>query len=306
MWDHTQLFLVGIGANNAKLAIYTALQEHFPCYTIFTTNIDNCSQHINELSGDKIFNVVKEIEIGDSGESQPVKMATCDLILQAENITRKHAPYTAYYAYVSAHLILEEKDCEKLLKEDLADIQVTIMNKEIAGAAVHTNYFLELPGSNKRLSLRPAPIFWNYRHYKRVSDENAALSFESFLNDSALVEIEGRELFLDKDTIISRDELTSAMTCGAAGQMFGQVLPIDHPDELLAMAIKNVSVIVGGAFGYMIPPGIFINECTKTNSQVEDPQHLQQQPTTTPNSQMEQESENRQLLHHIQFILEKG
>ena len=279
MWDHTQLFLVGIGANDVKLTICTALQHNFPRYTIFTTNIDNCPQHINELSGGKIFNVVKEIEI----EPEPVKMATCDLILQAENITRKHAPYTAYYAYVSAHLILEEKDCEKLLKEDLADIQVTIMNKEIAGAAVYTNYFLELPGANKRLSLRPAPIFWNYRHYKRVRDDNTALSFESFLNDSALVEIEGRELFLDKDTIISRDELTSAMTSSSDGKMFGQVLPIDHPDELLAMAIKNVSVMVGGAFGYMIDPGMLIDECTETNSQ----------------------AVNRQLLHHIQFILEE-
>ena len=305
MLDHKQLFLIGIGANNAKLAICTALQEHFPCYTIFTTNIDNCSQHINELSGDKIFNVVKEIEIGDSGESQPVKMATCDLILQAENIARKHTRHTAYYAYVSAHLILEEEDCKELLREDLADIQVTIKNKEIAGAAVHTNYFLELPGSNKRLSLRSAPIFWNYRHYRRVRDDNAAHSFEYFLNDSALVQIEGEELFFSEDAVISQDEITSAMTNGADGIMFGQVLPIDEPDELLTMAIKNVSVIVGDAFGYMILPGMLINECTHTNSQAEDPQHLQQQSATTPNSQMEQESVNRQLLHHIQFILEE-
>ena len=266
--------------------------------------------------------MVKEIEIGQAHESTPVETATCDLILQGKNFGRRHAPYMAYYAYVSAHLILEDKDCRDLLNKDVMDAHVEIKREEINGKAGYTNYYLELPETEKRLTLLSAPIQWNYRHYRQSQLQTTSSNFDWYLNDSALLEIDGRELLTEEDSVISLPELTSAMKIHKDGIELREILPINDNQILITMAKENVRVKIGGVSGFMVPPGWCIDECRSLQSIeekqqqwypdiVEDQQDCEdafltenyQRDRDDFGANAQQSKEDQQLLYHIQFVL---
>ena len=98
-----------------------------------------------------------------------VAATSCELILCARNHNSAHAPYTAYYACVPAHLVLENKDCEELLSHNLSDLSVAMKKREVDGRASHTKYYMKSPETNKCLSLRSAPIMWSYQYRKMRS-----------------------------------------------------------------------------------------------------------------------------------------
>ena len=279
--DREVLQLVGIGATDAaRQILQQAIVPQYPSYQIFTKNIKHRSEHFKHYTGSKkSFNVIRELWREHTGQYEQVKTATCELILKGENITNRHAPYTAYYAYVSAHFVLEQSECENLLKRDILEIQVIDKHKEVTSRAINTKYYLQSQSPNKWLTLKPAPLWWNYRHFKRnFAEEKEPSHFSSFLNDSALLEIDPYELNMahNKQKVIQKSALEDAMKNHEDNSILDVVFPLRKPKDLELMVEKKVRVKVGKYSGYMVPAEIAL------------------------------EPDARPLLHHIQFVLEDG
>ena len=258
--DVKELLLVGVGAYKAESTLRMELRLQFPLYTIDTKTINHRSKHFKEfINLENPYSVFKELRRDHTGKFEKVKTATCELILQGENIGVEDVPYTAYYAYVSAHFLLDEKECKELLKRDTPEIQVRAQRKEVASRAFDTKYSLVMQPTSKKLILLPSPTWWEYRHFKLDSDEDKGPThFSSFLNDSALMEIDPRLLLVNHPNIISKSELHVSMETHKDNSTLDVIFPLRDPEDLENMAARKVRVKVGNAIGHMIPSGIMI------------------------------------------------
>ena len=306
--DKTQLSLVGIGADEAKTQLCKALKDKFKEYTLVTKSIEHIAQHVTEFCGAaKTFNVVKEKEIGNSGKSEIDGTATCNLIIECRKFVRRKREYTAYYAYVPAHLVLGKERCRDLqTKETAENIN---LNLETAGK----NFYLQTPKRDKWLTLRTDKIPLSYRHGRLEQDQGAGESarppYELFLNDSALLEIEGRELLCKDPETISKDELASAMQLDEGNKT--SVIHLNSKDILEHMAKHNACIKVGEASGFMVSSEVYIDAqqkpqaLKKKHHSMGAPQNQQmdEHPSVTSKSQ---NVKSRSLLYHIQFILDEG
>ena len=247
--------------------------EDFPPFNTFPKSTDQFLQQDDKSNNDakttsatndvenKTYNdptassVSKNIETEQSGKHFEPKthgfeihsgithIATCELILQANNFTNEHAPYTAYYACVPAHLILDERDAMDLLRRR-ADFET--VNSRIDGMAGFIKYCLYSPRTQKRLTLRSSPIIWTYNHWHRSGSK----SHTTFMRNMALLEVEPHEILNNEADIISLSEIKSAMQCQTNGTRLAGILPVEHPRILDQMT--GICVHVGGRRGHTI------------------------------------------------------
>ena len=315
--DGQQLSLVGVGVQKVNGLIQTAIELLFPSFTIFTKSIDDRSQDLNEShdapNAANTLKVCKDVEKNDSDDYQRMKTATCDLVLQGDNFSNKHSPYTAYYACVPGNFVFQEKSFGELTKRQFENVDYAVQARELYSKADCTNYYLQFPATEKSLSLRSAPIWSNYSYFTQRGSDEAATSINWFLNDSALLEIEGRELLMNEEMIISLSDIMSAVS-EVDGTTIGEILPINGPETLIAMAEKHVRVKVGAVSGYMILPRIRIKlgefqrdltECGQQNHEQPTKEDTGTQHNFNNNQQFsEPPFENQHMLAHIQFVLD--
>ena len=278
-----------------------------------TANVDGVSKKAANA-----FNVVKECEVDNSGRFEISNSATCELILQGENLVNRHAPYTAYYALVPADFVFDETRFKAQPEKPGTNIRVAGKEIEIWERAISADYYLQSQKAEKYLTLRSTPVRWAYRRLGKDDDQMKGSSFDSFLNDSALLEIDPREILCEDETTITVTELESAMS-NINGRSLNEILHINDLATLAEMAARNVCVKVGDASGYMVPSRVSekefggVQSVEKNDQQDEHAEHFQKshecvlgmQPADLRNSETV-EDENQLLLNHISFVLSDG
>lgn len=207
--------------------------------------------HTLQYTGEKKFNVVKKY-YQSKREDQwiPVKDATCELVVRAEAINT-HDPYVAYYAVVPAHLILDENEQEDLV---FKKVEPELVRMRKAGETLTTKYMVEVFNSPQRLDLRMDNPIFSYQHYGNY-DEMKNGDCKSFLRDTALIEIESRQIESSKPNSknILLTEIETAMTT-KHGHRIGHVVPLYDLKHLVIMGgEKPVAVKVGPSTGYLLP-----------------------------------------------------
>ena len=275
-------------ANYDEFLLETKSEEHLSTFSTNARTMNYYYQHSDILCESKMpFIVCKTVGLQHLDTPNPgylhVAATSCELILCARNHNSAHAPYTAYYACVPAHLVLENKDCEELLSHNLSDLSVAMKKREVDGRASHTKYYMKSPETNKCLSLRSAPIMWSYQYCKSDIEKEQGPTSSVFMNDLALLEIEPRELLTENNNIISLNEIKFAMQYQLDGAKLVESFFIKDLQSLQAAMSTKVRVKVRGKMGYMVP-----HKCAHETDQA-----------------LQATKKDPQLLHHISFVLEE-
>ena len=275
--DSRKLFLTGVNATSIQEQLEVEFSKRFTSFTILTEDVSKNFHHTYEYAGKKkVFNVIKTLERDwdHRHDIEIVKSATCELILEGENITSRHAPYKSHYVLVPAHFVLDEEECHKLLMDDSPEEAIKHKHQDLAGRSRQSQYFLQLHNPRKLLTLQPATSMFAYRHFRKSSEvKESPRHFQSFLNDTALLEIAFHELNMNGPQIIPFADLEESMNTNQIHEAkLGAILPVRNSEVLSLMAMKRVIVKVGHSTGHMIIP-----------------------PRSTGKNK---------LLHHIQFVID--
>lgn len=270
-----ELLLVGVDAGKAEERIADAMKSQYPKFNIFTDTIAHYSQH-SRLFVKKALTVVKEIfREGQNNIYFEEGTATCELILEGENVGNK-IPDAAYYAFVPAHFVLKQDDMERLLDENVHEGADKHIQRDTAGKTVDDRYFMKMFNSPQVLTLDARDVMYSYRHYEPKHGDNSP-AYTDYMNDSYLLKIEKSEFSKAHDLgpAISRDQLEESMKMAQDGAPLGNAFPVKDLRQLRRMGRHKVKVQVGAYYGYMITAGLALD--LKDGEQDDRPQiaHVQ-------------------------------
>ena len=249
-FDPKELLVVGVNADNARCRLQKAVDDHYPDFKVITDSIKNYREHTREFMGkeEKIaFNLIKTNYIPSDDKFVDVGSATCELILEGENLDDR-APGTTLFAFAPAHLVLEEKDFEKLNDKNVHEGTAGLVQADLAGRALSYRYYLKTLHPKRFAKLVKGDVIYSYRQFQRGPKKDID-HFSSFYNDSILLEIP-----FNKNVTIST--LTKAMQKNQKGAELGDIFPINDADDLQFMGENFVKVEIGPSSGYMVCPGI--------------------------------------------------
>jgi len=200
------------------------------------------------LSGGSLhkFNVRNEIQRST---------AVCELVMKGKVLDPLN-PYTGYFAVVPAHFLLENNECGELLAKSVTPETLTCMKDKVTARIGRSTITMEKFNSSKKLELKFTSLL-AYRHYR--VEEAPPNHYKSYLNDLVLLEINPHQLLLNTENLIPGSEIENAMTeiftSTRLKCSMGEILPIQDPTILAAMAMAKVRVRVGHAYGYMVLGG---------------------------------------------------
>ena len=248
-FDPKELLVVGVNAHNAKSRLQEAVNEQYPGYRITTDSIKSYRGHTTEFTRDEekiAFSVIKTNFVPSAAEYVEVSTATCELILEGESVDRR-TPSTNLYAFAPAHLVLEEKDFEKLNDKDVQEGTAGHVQGDLAGRVLNYRYYLKLFNPTTWARLVKGDVIFSYRQFPR-GPRKGEDHFSSFYNDSILLEIQN-------NTTIPLPTLKTAMQRNQKGDELGGVFPINDGNQLRLMGLNFAKVEVGPSSGYMVCPG---------------------------------------------------
>ena len=197
----------------------------------------------------------------------PIKVNStkCELVLSGQTLEVNH-PQEAYYAVVPAHLVLDNSECEEMMK---AHNPTTIddMRDKKESRASHYRYSFNQHNSPKKNDLDFNPMFV-YSHY--TSPREPAGGHNSFSKDLALIKIHQHQLQETprQQPGVLLQHLKIAMTKKSRPVLLkgtfiedtvdiDQIFPLQLASTLDKMGQRGVWVMVGGETytGYMVPTG---------------------------------------------------
>ena len=278
--DRKKIFVFAKGITGVQDEV-SRIAERFEGFSVFTREmkeVDGVPMGVYEPlvdNADAVRNYPrmpfksKSWEQVSADGKKPVNVSKCELIVRGEDLLRvgEAVGYTEYYAVISAHSVLSEEQCVRLINADPDEFR-KVWN-ELCSPTRNITYSLEDHQGN-HIDVVGLPIFryWHYAscEYQRRGENNTT---DTFLNDTLLFKLDSSQLekygWLDDDpkTGLCKLEVhTSKFSLGHPVKRYHEaqikgIVPIEKPADFARFnGRRKLRVMVNNKIGHLYDPDV--------------------------------------------------